>query len=287
MFRTSLRSFALLAVPALALATGCNGGADEQSSIYIPCGETADCVARGGTCEDGYCRANNECATSADCEEGECLPDPDFGGLCVTAQSGPPLPGPAWSCTTGADCPVGQGCGSDAKCHADGECQSESDCQTGELCYNAGNDATDGFCASDRPAVNPYCRADGLGACRYRCYSDGTCGNGQSCVGGFCHWDDECTDDSDCTPNHICEPLFDYGFNTCTEDPDPTCVTAPDGACRFECITSPDCPVGAGGCEADGYCHASNECDTDQDCSGTNICYPHPNFGGLCGPPRP
>lgn len=199
-------------------------------------------------------------------------------------------------CSLGQDCPVDQGCGSDGLCHEDGECTAPgasdpgdaSACDAGEICYNAGNDDPSGFCASSRPSVNPYCRADGEGACRYRCYLDGTCQVGATCeADGFCHLDDECTADTDCTPNHVCEELFDYGYSTCTANPAPSCIDDGSGVCRLACEADPDCLWG-GGCADDGFCHASNECDPGvNDCGPDLICYEDENFGGLCGPERP
>ncbi len=285
-----MRFYRVIAVLAIsgpgALACSEPSNPDRVEASWISCQETPDCVSRGGTCEEGICRADNECASSADCEEGDCVPDENFGGLCAVPTSGPPVPSPAWPCASGADCPVGQGCGSDGLCHEDGECDDTADCGAGELCYNAGNDDPAGFCAAERPATNPYCRADGEGACRYECNTDGTCFNGATCDAGFCHWDDECVTADDCTPNHVCEPLFDYGISVCTEDEDPPCVDDGNGVCRYECLSSADCVVG-GGCEADGFCHASNECEDETDCGPDEICYPDEHFGGLCGPERP
>ncbi len=253
---------------------------------WITCVDTADCVARGGQCEDGFCRADNECTSDADCAEGSCVADDNFGGLCATETSGPPVPLPEWACESGADCPIGQGCGSDGLCHEDGECNADADCPEGQLCYNAGNDDPAGFCADERPATNPYCRSDGAGACRYECNLDDSCGTGASCSDGLCYFDDECENEADCTPNHLCEPMFDYGFNVCTEDPDPSCVEAPDGVCRLECQSDLDCVAG-GGCDDDNFCHASNECTSDDDCAPGELCYEVELFGGLCGADRP
>jgi hypothetical protein len=200
-----------------------------------------------------------------------------------------PVGGPT-VCALGQDCPLGEGCGSDGLCHQDGECTSEADCQAGELCYNAGNDVPDGICASARPSANPYCRSDGQGACRYRCYTDGTCGQGATCAAdGFCHFDDECTSTTDCTPNHVCLPLFDYGISSCQVDENPACVDDGQGTCRWACAGDPDCIYG-GGCAADGFCHGSNECDptvVPDTCGPDQDCWPDEHFGGLCGAPRP
>lgn len=265
--------------------SACGDAGSAKDGIFLVCRTTLDCVQRGGACIEGSCRADNECVDDSDCPSGQCLPDSDFGGLCVS--EGPPNPGPAWTCSTGADCPVGQGCGSDGLCHIDGECTSPGQCAGTDICYNAGNDDPAGFCASDRPAANPYCRADGTGACRYECYLDGSCGLGMTCSSGFCYWDDECTTTSDCTPNHLCEPLFDHNVSTCVEDPSPTCVDAPDGVCRLACDGTSDCLVG-GTCEPDGFCHASNECVSPADCTVPGeTCLPREFFGGLCGPDRP
>ncbi len=279
-------SYLCLLLCSLALPVGaCSDESNSGDDIFIVCQTTSDCVSRGGVCQQEQCRADNECSSDADCASGSCVPDADFGGLCVSF--GPPNPGPAWTCTSGSDCPVGQGCGSDGLCHIDGECSSSADCSGSDICYNAGNDDPAGFCASDRPAVNPYCRADGQGACRYECYQDGSCAAGSTCVAGFCHWDDECADVNDCTPNHLCEPLFDHNVNTCTEDPDPSCVNAPDGVCRLACASTQDCLAG-GTCETDNYCHADNECTTPADCTvAGETCLPREFFGGLCGVDRP
>jgi hypothetical protein len=256
--------------------------------------DTSDCVSRGGTCELGECHADNECVADADCAAGEvCVPDVDFGGLC-TLPGVPPLPGPAWACTSGLDCPTAQGCGSDGFCHVDGECVDSSTCGALELCWAGRADDPAGFCASDRPDADPTCRSDGLGACRPLCNLDGTCAaEGATCVGGFCHGADECASVADCTPNHLCEPYAewgDHGYSTCVEDPDPTCIDDALGACRLACVTDGDCLHG-GLCEADGFCHAENECTTDADCPSdplfVMLCYPDPEFGGLCGPERP
>lgn len=280
-----------------AFAAGCAtdpGPTNEQHRIA--CTDTPDCAGRGGTCSAGECHADNECVTGADCADPTytCVPDADFVGLC-TPPGGVPAPGPAWACTTGKDCPAAQGCGSDGLCHIDGECTDSSTCGLAEICYNGRPEDPAGFCAADRPANDPYCRSDGLGACRQLCHTDGTCDGAATCVAGYCHSADECLTTADCTPNHLCQPwadFEDYGYSLCVEDPDPTCVD--DGAamgvaaaCRLACAGDGDCLHG-GGCEADGLCHASNECATDADCADPAlICYPDPEFGGLCGPPRP
>jgi len=270
----------------LALFIACDGEATQTGSqaSSISCQQTIDCIARGGTCQAGECAADNQCTTDADCAAGVCAPDPDFGGLCHDGGPTPPTPLPMWSCVGGQDCPLGQGCASDGFCHVDGECASDGDCAAGQLCYKSADSAT-GICDGARPATNPYCRSDAQGACRSLCYSDGTCGSGLSCVGDFCHWDDECISDSDCSPNHLCGSYFEQGFSTCSPDPDPQCVVAPDGACRWACWNSSDCILG-GGCEPDGFCHGSNECDNISDCDPGLECIPDAHFGALCGPPR-
>jgi hypothetical protein len=187
-------------------------------------------------------------------------------------------------CALGLDCPIGQGCGSDGLCHEDGECTDAADCTGTDLCYNGGNDDPAGFCASERPETDPYCRSDGEGACRLLCNSDGTCNNGGDCEDGFCTYDDECTTADDCTPNHICEEHPDYGIGLCAPDPDPTCVDI-DGVCRLACEEDLDCLWG-GGCDG-GYCYASNECDPEApECEDDLVCFEDDTFGGLCGPPR-
>ena len=279
------RTLTFFAVFALLVAAACGG--DEQDTgagiQRITCAETADCIARGGFCADRACRADNECATNADCGDGVCVADRNFGGLCGDPEAGPPAPGPAWSCASGADCPVGQGC-ADGVCKADGECTASADCGDGRICYS-GNDDPAGICASGRPATNPYCRSDGTGACRYECNGDGTCAaSGATCSGGFCHFSTECVSNDDCSPNHVCVPT-DAGYSWCVPDENPTCVPAPDGVCRLACEGDRDCLVG-GGCAADHFCHASNECRTADDCAPGEICYEREWFGGLCGPER-
>jgi hypothetical protein len=173
--------------------------------------------------------------------------------------------------------------------HVDGECDDVTLCAAGQVCYNAGNDVPDGICTDERPDNDPTCRADGLGACRSECNSDGTCWDG-ACVNGFCHASDECLVDSDCTPNRICVPWSDtedYGYSRCAEDPNPTCVDDGMGACRLACLTDFDCIHGGGCNPADMLCHASNECTVNADCDPGLECWPDPEFGGLCGPPRP
>jgi hypothetical protein len=260
-----------------------------QALMPIPCMTTSNCVARGGACMAGFCHADNECASTADCAAGQtCVPDPQFGGLCA-APNRPAAPTPAWSCTYGRDCPTGQGCGDDGLCHSDGECHADADCSTGAICYPGLASSNSGFCSGARPSRDPYCRADGHGACRSLCASTQDCGTGLTCVTGYCHFDDECQVQSDCSPNHLCQPRLgtpEYGYRECVMDPNPTCVTAPDGVCRFACKTDVDCTQG-GGCRADGFCHASNECKQDSDCAAGEICYSRPLFGGLCGPARP
>jgi hypothetical protein len=251
----------------------------------IACTDTPDCAMRGGTCVAGECHAANECAGDADCDADEtCVPDENFGGLCATtAEAAMPLP--AWACTTSLDCPAYQGCGDDGVCHIDGECSDALPCADGMLCYNAGNDSDAGYCASDRPMNDPYCRSDGLGACRTECLSDGTCAWGD-CVDGFCHDADECVSEDDCSPSFDCTPVDGYGYSLCAEAADPTCVDDGLGACRLPCVTDLDC-IHGGGCADDGLCHASNECATDDDCEDPLICYADPEFGGLCGADRP
>jgi hypothetical protein len=194
-------------------------------------------------------------------------------------------------CATGRDCPRGQGCGSDQRCHADGACnafQANPNCPAGDICANAGNDDPDGFCTDGRGGPDPYCRSDGLGACRERCNHDGTCAFG-SCVNGYCHRSDECVRDSDCSPNHVCglPPGWeDDGYHLCLKVANPVCVPDGLGACRLPCATDVDCFDGGYCKAADGLCHASNECSTNASCPAGEICHSSAEFGGLCGPPR-
>jgi hypothetical protein len=281
----------------LVALAACDGPSTGQQDEYITCTVTADCIARGGTCVGGQCHADNECATDADCTGGDvCVADPDFIGLC-TAPGAPPQPLPAWTCTQGQDCPTGQGCGSDGLCHVDGECHTMvdpqgntvSDCAAGLLCATGGPSTNAGFCTDERvPGANPLCRSDGQGACRSLCAAAADCGGfGATCVGGFCHPGDECVTTADCGLNHLCvTPEYDAGYDVCEPDPAPPCVNDPQGICRLQCTVDNEC-VNGGGCAADGLCHASNECDTDADCDTGLLCYPTPDWGGLCGPERP
>jgi hypothetical protein len=259
----------------------------------IPCTSARDCAPRGDVCSGGECHAGNECSGVGDCPaDNVCAPDPNFGGLCTPIGPSPQAGAP---CGTGRDCPLGQGCGSDARCHTDGECQAadgtnpDVGCADGMICYNAGNDVRAGFCGAPRPSANPYCRSDGLGACRSRCFQDGSCSDGGTCLAGYCHRVDECSSAADCSPNHVCAlptGWEDDGYRLCLESDDPQCTTAPDGVCRLPCRTSADC-VHGGGCGVDGFCHASNECrPAAPSCPDGQICYSTPEFGGLCGPSR-
>jgi len=297
--------FSLLALSATALAPSC-GDSKTQDPTHpnrvavqrIECQTARDCVARGGACVAGQCRAQNECATDADCSAGgACVSDPNFGGLCRTGTA-PVVPEPPWACTLGQDCPAGQGCGSDGTCHADGECTPatgsapQSGCAGAMVCFNAGNDGRTGICDDDgrsprSPDWDPWCRSDGAGACRLECDSDGTClgGAGMVCVGTFCHARSECATNADCSPNHVWQP-DSHGYSVCQEDSNPTCVMDATGACRLRCQSDADCVEG-GGCRAsDGLCHASNECAASTDCPAGQICYPSAMFGGLCGASR-
>jgi hypothetical protein len=284
------------------LAGACSSNPSTNVNMQgISCSTTADCAARGGTCaSDGVCHADNECTSNADCGAGTtCQPDPDFGGLC-TAANQPLEPTPAWSCTTGKDCPAHMGCSSDGKCHLDGEChlmvQGQvlvGDCTGGLTCAAPRPDGLAGFCTDDRGGgPDPYCRSTGTGQCREVCTGDADCGVGGKCNGGFCygnHGTAECTMTTDCSPNHVCglPPNWeDDGYKLCLVDPHPTCVDDGHGACRLKCWTSADCLHG-GACGSDGLCHASNECQSAANCNPGELCYPDPEWGGLCGPPRP
>jgi hypothetical protein len=272
-------------------------GQSSTSTARIACQTTADCAARGGLCTANECHADNECTSDAECAVGEvCNPDPDFDGLCA-APGSPLAPGPAWACTVGKDCPANQGCASDGMCHVDGECHNTwqqdgtlaGDCTGGLMCAASGPNVLAGYCTDGRGGPDPYCRSTGTGECRSLCAVNDDCGTGGVCTAGFCHGDDECATTADCTPNHICgspDGWDDYGFGFCLVDPNPTCVPDGAGACRLACASDADCLHG-GGCDTDHLCHASNECHSDADCTGLDECYTSPEFGGLCGPPRP
>ncbi|CAN5185979.1 hypothetical protein BH11MYX1_BH11MYX1_05390 [soil metagenome] len=274
------------------LLFGCTTQDHASITQRIVCTTTPDCAARGGSCINNQCRADNECTTAADCASGEtCAPDPDFGGLCTSA--GQPLaPLPAWSCTVGKDCPLGQGCASDGTCHVDGECHNAwqgeylvGDCADASQICAASLDPLAGFCTDGRGGPDPYCRSTGAGECRSACATVDDCGTGATCTGGFCHASDECHQTSDCAPNHVCgvpENWDDYGYKWCLVDQNPTCHDDGHGACRLACVSSIDCLDG-GGCGADHLCHASNECHADADCDPGLTCLASPEFGGLCG----
>jgi hypothetical protein len=283
-----------LVVAGLLLAACSGGPSTSQNTQGISCTTTADCAARGGTCVANQCRADNECASNADCSGGQtCVPDPDFGGLCATAGQ-PAEPLPAWSCTTGKDCPALEGCASDGKCHADGECHNTwqggvqvGDCAGGLLCA-APDSGLAGFCTDDRNGPDPYCRSTGTGQCRPECTAAADCGGGtNTCVAGFCHRGDECNSNADCGAHQMCglpAGWEDDGWKLCIDVP-PTCVPDGQGACRLPCTVDADC-IDGGSCGSDGLCHASNECKTDADCPTGTVCYSDPEFGGLCNPPR-
>lgn len=286
----------------LGLMAACSGdtvGASQAEAKV--CSTALDCTA-GGSCQTGECVADNACTTASDCLPTEvCSQTPDFGGVCH-APTLPPQGLPAAACTDGKDCPLGQGCGDDGLCHVDGECLLAWDCSSGE-CYLESDDCapgsvcssgspagTKGFCATGRGGTSPYCRSDGLGACRGFCTVDDECWQGTCNTEGFCVGNAECQSNSDCGPGQECAPqgqgYTDYGISLCETASSNPCVNDPNGVCRTPCTTDLQC-IDGGGCEADNLCHASNECDAQGDCPVDQICYASTHFGGLCGPPRP
>src|SRR5262245_22456203 len=167
----------------------CSGSPTNNINNPLSCTETADFSHSGGSCVANECHADNECATDADCTGGQtCVTSDDFGGLCTTPGE-PPSPLPAWACTAGAQCPEGQGCASDGLCHVDGKCTlhwtpdgylESDDCGADEICAASGA-SLEGFCSDERNGPDPYCRADGDGACRTECAGDEECGTGGTC----------------------------------------------------------------------------------------------------------
>ncbi|MBS1124968.1 MAG: hypothetical protein H6Q90_7196 [Deltaproteobacteria bacterium] len=289
-----IRNLPLVACLLLASCTGQDP--TSSTSQRIACATTPDCAARGGACVANECHADNECTTDTDCASGQtCVADPDFVGLCATPGA-PPAPLPAWSCTYGSDCPALQGCASDGFCHVDGECHNTwqpdgtqaGDCAGADQICVASGQHLDGFCTDGRGGPDGYCRSTGTGECRGLCTTADDCGQGGTCdAAGFCHRPNECATTADCSPNHLCgnpDGWDDYGYLLCLDDPDPTCVPDGNGACRLACASDPDCLHG-GGCNlTDHLCHGSNECHV---CDPGLECYPDPEWGGLCGPPRP
>jgi hypothetical protein len=272
----------------------------------IVCASDGDCAARGGTCDsDNQCHAANECTGVGDCAADEvCKADPNFGGLCVTPEA-PPVPEPAWACSTNFDCPLGFGCGIDSICRIDGECHADADCGSdGELCYSGSLQGPDdptfsGICGTPRPSNDPYCRSDGAGHCLSAC----TPGAAEACSGqpdlcvalgevtngvsGFCR-PTECSSDDDCADDEQCPDVAnaDSGLRQCQLSQPGECVDDGHGVCRLPCDSDHDCVEG-GSCDTDGLCHASDECVSAIDCPAeTPVCYPADHFSGMCGPSR-
>lgn len=122
-------------------------GAQAQALNRIPCQAPADCSARGGSCQNGGCRADNECTTAADCSSGSpCVADVNFGGLCALPADRAPVPEPTAMCTSDGRCPAGQTCDADGLCRAIHVCRTNKDCHKAQVC-----DAVTGRCVPRPP----------------------------------------------------------------------------------------------------------------------------------------
>jgi Cys-rich repeat protein len=159
-------------------------GAQEQAQKRIPCKVTADCAVRGGICSEGLCRAENECATAADCSDGsQCVPDVNFGGLCATTEDPTPVPNPTMPCDKNGLCPAGQFCDADGMCRGVHACHSDKDCRKGQVC-----DVVTGRCVPRPPPPH------------------------------------DCRSDADCPAGQICDPATEHCVaRPCDPNPDGTC----------------------------------------------------------------
>ena len=249
-----------------------------------------DCAPYGcdgsGTVCATICTDDDDCATSAYCDAGLCLPRQANGEACIAANT----------CETGI-CTDGVCCNApcEGQCEACDSPQSEGSClpvsgdphgtrpacDTGDAgdvcaarqCDGVVRDSCTGWSASDVTCAPGVCDdnvavgvslCDGLGSCGvpttdacdpYLC-SDGACTT-------------ECDSEADCGPNSLCGPDRKCAAGRRCEG---NTALLPDGTVDEEC--------GAFLCEA-GRCLTS--CVSSDDCSAPNVCDPD----GVCGSPPP
>lgn len=147
----------------------------EQAISRISCSSASDCDARGGACRGGVCRADNECATDADCAAGStCSFDRNFGGLCQDSEELSPMPLPARLCGAVGLCPPGQVCSANGVCRAGRRCKADSDCPKGKICDPAKRQCT---------APTPRCNHDADCPTGQVCdATNGQCTSGPHCI---------------------------------------------------------------------------------------------------------
>lgn len=148
------------------------------------CTTDSDCAA-GDVCTDHFCRAGQDCTTSATCATGE---------HCVDARCLP-------DCRT-AGCAAGSYCDEDQFCHPSWQeepfCSFDSDCQTGRVCRmgvcrTPCETMTDAECMTI-DATLPLCRLDSAIGDYFCAATD---------AAPECHFAEECTAPESCV-NAIC-----------------------------------------------------------------------------------
>lgn len=224
-----------------------------QCAVGERCSRSGQCVAE--------CLTSVDCAATASCLGGRCVPNQGANDAGVTVDAGLVDAGrPTGGCDYTSQCDAGAVCSSRGVCLP--ECLTTRDCPINQVCSSSG-------------ACEPVMSDGGAGGCTYssQCPPRQRCGRTGQC-------EPECLDSRDCTPGDSCygngcyPSLGDAGFadggvpsgwgttclvsSQCTND----LVCDSRGRCSYECQSNTDC-VG----NAAGTCCSTNRCRSGSFCS--------------------
>ncbi|MBL8940308.1 MAG: putative metal-binding motif-containing protein [Archangium sp.] len=224
-----------------------------QCAVGERCSRSGQCVAE--------CLTSVDCAATASCLGGRCVPNQGPNDAGVTVDAGLVDAGrPTGGCDYTSQCDAGAVCSSRGVCLP--ECLTTRDCPINQVCSSSG-------------ACEPVMSDGGAGGCTYssQCPPRQRCGRTGQC-------EPECLDSRDCTPGDSCygngcyPSLGDAGFadggvpsgwgttclvsSQCTND----LICDSRGRCSYECQSNTDC-VG----NAAGTCCSTNRCRSGSFCS--------------------
>ncbi len=124
----------------------------------------------------------DDCATDADCSEGESCVEGDPALDCRSSSCFCNAASGTWGCST--DCQPTLICTSAAstECESDANCAADEVCAQGQCSVSPEQCTVDADCAQDQTCVNGACEFTGAAVCQ----DDADCPSGQVCSQGFC-----------------------------------------------------------------------------------------------------
>jgi hypothetical protein len=198
---------------------------------------TDPCDGGNGTCSDGVCEPNPECAVDEDCPDtgNECIDAVCNAGTCGTSNNSDACDGGAGTCNAGV-------------CEPNDPCEGVTCDDTGNDCTSAACNPSTGACETSDVADGTACDDDtgtcGAGVCEPNDLCEGVmCVNdGNDCTAAACNPDNgqcessnvpdgtACDDDTGTCDAGVCEPNAEVFYEQDFESLDQTSGTALGGA---------------------------------------------------------